>query len=145
MRKIATKLNIPNDNFKLKIGTLNKKNPVSFYIEGNTYITPLKDERGYTKQLDIIRRNFKRGISSLIKDSSLVENFYILNFEVASERIKCNKKTYLNFECYFRQKAKEPKSVENIKNEDSDLIQNITKELFKELSENNFILAKNKK
>ena len=79
MRKIATKLNIPNDNFKLKIGTLNKKNPISFYIEGNTYITPLKEEKGYTKQLELVRRTFKRNISDVIKDSNLVDSFYILN------------------------------------------------------------------
>lgn len=145
MRKIATKLNIPNENFKLKIGTLNKKNPISFYIEGNTYITPLKEEKGYTKQLELVRRTFKRNISDVIKDSNLVDSFYILNFEVASERIKLDKKTYLNFECYFRQKSKTPKSMDMIKNEDSGLIQNITNLLYSELMKNDFVLTKNKK
>lgn len=145
MKKIATKLAIPNDNFKLKIGTLNKKNPISFYIEGNTYITPLKEEKAYTKQLELIRRSFKRNVSDIIRNSPLVDSFYILNFEVASERIRCNKKTYLNFECYFRQKSPTPKTMDMIKNEDFDLIQNITTQLSLELSKNNFTLTKNKK
>lgn len=145
MKKIATKITIPNDNFKLKIGTLNKKNPVSFYIEGNTYITPLKEERGYSKQIELIKQTFRKEVSDIVKQSSLVENFYILNFEVASDRIKCNKKSYLNFECYFRQKSEIPKRVNIIKDEDSDLIQNITEQLHRELLKNNFILAKNKK
>ncbi len=145
MKKIATKVSIPNNNFKLKIGTLNKKNPISFYIEGNTYITPLKEERGYSKQIEVIKQTFRKNITDIIKHSSLVEDFYILNFEVASDRIKCNKKSYLNFECYFRQKSLIPKRVDVIKEEDSDLIEGITNQLYSELSKNNFILTKNKK
>ena len=54
-KNICSEVTLENPYFKLKIGTINKKNPTTFYVEGGTFITPVEpedDEMSYSQFLE---------------------------------------------------------------------------------------------
>ena len=58
-KSICSEIPLENPYFKLKIGTINKKKPTTFYVEGGTFITPVEDvDDGLTykeKMVEVLR------------------------------------------------------------------------------------------
>lgn len=107
--------------FKLKIGTVNKYNPISFYINGSAWITPLSINE-YDEKLSHILYNFKKDILKSLSTIDDLSNKYILNFEAKTGHMKLNKKAYINFELYLKQINK----IKDLKQLKIDITDNMT-------------------
>ena len=74
--RLNSEKKIENENFKIKIGTTNKTNPIVVYVEGRAFISPQEEKEDYTRDISELKHNFSRAISKHISGSSLFDNKY---------------------------------------------------------------------
>jgi hypothetical protein len=141
----STEKNIPNRNFKVKFGTVNKKNPEVVYVEAKTFIAPLSKEFNHNAALQKVRREFTFFINEMLKHSSIYETKSILDFQVAKSCLQVGKKSFLTFQLLLRQNRNDIKPFKNLKNETTEFITLITNALVVLLTNNEFSVTKNKK
>ena len=144
-KSICSEVSLENPHFKLKIGTINKKQPTTFYVEGGTFITPVDeddDERSYKDRIAAVYNEMAKGIQRIVSENGLRKDF-IANIDVADERMKVGKKTYFTFQYYLRQNM-EPMSFAEIVEDGTDYTKIVLDRLEYSLKENGFALSKTK-
>ena len=147
-KSICSEVQIENPRFKLKIGTTNKKNPKTFYVEGGIFVTPTvgdSKEMTYQDKIDNVHMEMMRGIQEMIQSSNrpMGKNF-IAFMDVADERMKVGKKTYLTFQYYIQQNGDIlpfPDIIENSAN----YTEHVLDKIVYALEQNNFEMSKSKK
>ena len=144
-KNICSEINLENPYFKLKIGTINKKNPTTFYVEGGTFITPVDndDDRLYNERIATIYKEMTKGIQLIVSEKKLKHDF-IANIDVAEDRMKVGKKTYFTFQ-YFLKQDGEPISFVEIGENGNEYTSEVLKRIEYSLKENGFALSKTKK
>lgn len=147
MRKnICSEVTLENPYFKLKIGTINKKRPTTFYVEGGTFITPV-DEAGedlsFKDRMNIVYRDMTKGIMRLTAETENIQNSFIANIDVADERMRVGKKTYFTFQYYLHQDG-EPVSFSEITENGDKYTKVVLDNIEYSLKENGFALSKTK-
>lgn len=141
----STEKKINNEKFRLKLGTINKKNPEVIYLEGKTFVTPLNVDDNYTALLHKTKREFNFAINETLKSCNLFERKFILDFQIANNGVMMNKKSFLTFQLLLRQNRLSVKQFKDIKNKSNSIIESLTKTLITLLEQNNFIVSKSKK
>lgn len=141
----STEKIIPNNIFKVKFGTVNKKNPEVVYIESKTFISPLNREKKHNVLLQKVRREFLFFINETLKNSCIYETNCILDFQVANSGLQVGKKSFLTYQLLLRQNRSNVKDFKVIKNESIDLINNLSNALSLLLENNGFLVSKTKK
>ena len=137
---------LENPKFKLKIGTIDKKTPRTFYIEGSTFITPTeKGELTYKEKFNKIYKEIGCGIEEMRQGNlnNALKKTYIINIDVADERMKVGKKSYFTFQ-YFLQQEGEVVSFQQIVTDADSYIGIVLKRLEEGLLENGFEISKTK-
>ena len=143
--RLNSEKKIEDENFKLKIGTTNKIDPVVVYVEGRTFISPQEDKDDYSKDISEIKHNFSRAISKNISNSPLFDRKFILDFQVASKGISLTKKSFLSFQFLLRQNKDNVMKLKDLKERCEELIKNIVSSLEENIVEHNFVISKTKK
>lgn len=136
---------IDNENFKLKIGTTNKINPMVIYIEGRTFICPQEDKDDYSQDISEIKYGLKKAISRNLQGSNLFERNFIIDFQVASKGISLNKKSFLSFQFLLKQNRNNILKLKDLKNSAEGIITNIVDSLEENIIEHHFAVSKTKK
>lgn len=102
-KKINSEINYQNTNFKVKIGTIDKKNPETVYVQLGTYITPKKEKDNYSENIDIFKKTTKNFIKQKLETKDLCDsNNFITIIDIADDRILYNKKSYLEIQLYLK-------------------------------------------
>ena len=143
--RLNSERKIENENFKIKIGTTNKTNPIVVYVEGRAFISPQEEKEDYTRDISELKHKFSRAISKHISGSSLFDNKYILDFQVASKGISLNKKSFLSFQFLLRQNKENVHKLKEIKDLSENMITSIVSSLAENITEHNFVISKTKK
>ena len=143
--RLNSEKKIESENFKLKIGTTNKTNPLIVYIEGRTFICPIEDKDDYSRDISEIKHHFSRTISKCVHDSNLFENKFIIDFQVASKGISLNKKSFLSFQFLLRQNKDKILKLKDLKLSAEEMIREIVNTLEESIVEHNFVVSKTKK
>jgi len=143
--RLNSEKKIENDSFKLKIGTTNKINPMVIYVEGKAFICPTDDKDDYTRDVAEMKHVLKQSISSGLMGSDIFDNKYIVDFQVASNGIAVNKKSFLSFQFLMRQKRDNVMKLTEVKDKSENMINGIVDDLKECISEHNFELYKTKK
>lgn len=136
---------IENENFKLKIGTTNKINPMVIYVEGKAFISPLEEKDDYSRDISEMKHALKQSISTNLYSVDNFDNKYIVDFQVASSGVAVNKKSFLSFQFLLRQKRENIMKLSNVKAISEGMINSIADALRDSIIEHNFILTKTKK
>ena len=131
-----------NAPFSIKIGTVNKENPSTFFVNGHSWLIPTFEEN-FTEAVNKVNRQFKKYIVNFLNNSQNLENKYILNFESTSNYMKKGKKTFVNFEVYFIQKNAN-KSIFELKDELNDSLIILGENLEKEFIKSSFDVLRKK-
>lgn len=145
-KSICSEVSIENPYFKLKIGTIDKKKPTTFYVEGGTFITPVDDDdddRSYKDRMAAVYNDMAKGIQYVVSENKLNHDF-IANIDVADERMKVGKKTYFTFQYYLRQNEELIPFAE-IAEKGDEYTKLVLAKLEYSLKENGFALSKTKK
>lgn len=138
-KKIATERRITMPNFKMKLGTLDKKSPKYFYFEGGTYITP-NDEDCTKKCVEKIEGRLKKNITREIPNNTFLNNKYILSTEVAYNRLKVGRPTFFSVQCFLSQDDT-VSTFDDVEKNTAEWFSTIMKGLEDDLIENNFTVS----
>ena len=144
-KSICSEVSLENPYFKLKIGTINKKQPTPFYVEGGTFITPVddvNDERSYKEKMATVYKEMAKGIQRIVNENGLRQDF-IANIDVADERMKVGKKTYFTFQYFLCQNDK-PVSFLEITENSNEYTEKVLARIEYSLKKNGFALSKTK-
>ena len=89
-------LNI-NSNYKIKLGTVDNKNPKSIYINLSAWGEPNDDEEdiNYDTIIKKLRKNIKQNINYNINSDNFYKDKYIVDLDMRSSGIR-NKKRSLS-------------------------------------------------
>ena len=145
-KSICSEVSLENPYFKLKIGTINKKKPTTFYVEGGTFITPVDEvdeDLSFKDKMNNVYKAMSQGIMRLTAETNNVQNSFIANIDVADERMKVGKKTYFTFQYYLHQDG-EPISFSEITENGDKYTKIVLDKIEYSLKENGFALSKTK-
>ncbi len=145
-KSICSEVSLENPYFKLKIGTINKKKPTTFYIEGGTFITPVDEvdeDLSFKDKMNNVYKAMSQGIMRLTTETNNVQSSFIANIDVADERMKVGKKTYFTFQYYLHQDG-EPVSFSEITENGEKYTKIVLDNIEYSLKENGFALSKTK-
>lgn len=145
-KSICSEVSLENPYFKLKIGTINKKKPTTFYVEGGAFITPVDDideNLSFKDKMNNVYKAMSQGIMRLTAETKNVQNSFIANIDVADERMKVGKKTYFTFQYYLHQDG-EPVSFSEITENGERYTKTVLDKIEYSLKENGFALSKTK-
>lgn len=146
LKTINSEKTFPDSNFKVKIGTTNKKNPETVYIELGTYVKPTKLMESYKEYINIFNKKTKHFISSLINSKNTCDKNFILITDIAEERINQNKKSYLDLQIFIKPFNKEKYNFNSLsKYIYNNYVIDILNHIQTEFEKNNFECHKNKK
>lgn len=145
-KNICSEVSLENPYFKLKIGTINKKNPTTFYVEGGTFITPVEEEDddiSYKEKMANVYKAMSQGIIRITSEAKNIQKTFIANIDVADERMKTGKKTYFTFQYYLHQNG-EPVPFSKITEDGERYTKIVLDKIEYSLKENGFAISKTK-
>ena len=145
-KSICSEVTLENPYFKLKIGTINKKKPTTFYVEGGTFITPVENDDedcSYKGKMANVYKAMSQGIMRLTAETKNIQKNFIANIDVADDRIKTGKKTYFTFQYYLHQDG-EPMPFSEITENGDKYTKLVLDKIEYSLKENGFALSKTK-
>lgn len=145
MLRLNTEKKIEHNNFKIKIGTINRLNPESIYFECRSFITPTIEKSEYFSDISIIKSALKYELNKELRDSDIFYNKYIIDFNIPTSRMECGKSSFLSFQITLQQKSQLPFSLKQIKDESSNMITHIIDQLSNTIIESGFTMKKTKK
>ena len=102
-KRLGAERKIEENGFKIKVGTLNKLNPKTIYIETGVFISPYEDKEEYKTDTDFLEKSINDNIKNFIIHNKIYDKNYICAFELPSERMKIGKSSYLSLQCHLRQ------------------------------------------
>lgn len=136
---------LKNDFFNIKLGTVNKNNPEVIYFEVRTFISPLEECDNYSQVFAYLKKEFSKKISNTLKNNDFFSDKYILDFQIANSGIRLNKKSYLSFQLFLRQKSVVIKELKEIKKIAEPFLTELLNDFKNDIISNNFSITKTKK
>lgn len=134
------KINL-NDEFKIKMGTVNRFNPKVVYVNCRTWLTP--SENNTTNQVHELLYDLQKKMKKIVYHNNDLENETICYVDFTSLPLVPNKCNLLEIEFYvsFKDYHKELKEIKPLIIE---FFKPIVNEISNILKKNTFILSKSK-
>ncbi len=123
-----------DENYKVKIGTVDNKNPKSVYINLSAW-GELKDnseELNYDKIISLLRKNIKHNINNNINVEDFHKNKYIVDLDMRSSGINKSKRSFMSCEITLFQKERISVNNSLMIESSNKLITNIIDNCFEE-------------
>lgn len=144
-KKIGSEKLINNGDFKIKIGTTDKKYCDVIYAECNTFLMPINAKSSYKQDIAFIECSIRRKIYETIRNINYIEKYYIFKFDIPESRIGCNKNTFLSLQIFLKYKNNAiPSSFKNAISQMSPIFFDIFEDVKKILQNNDFLVSKKK-
>jgi hypothetical protein len=108
-------------NYKVKLGTVDNKNPKSIYINLSAWgeLRELDEDVNYESVIKRIRKNIKQNLNSNIREEDFHKDRYIVDLDMRSSGISDKKRSFMSCEITLFQKngipVNNPKMVSNAK------------------------------
>lgn len=144
--RLNSEKKIDCEDFKIKIGTTNKINPLVVYVEGRAFISPSEAKDDYARDISEIKYVFKQSIREhLHENKQMFDSKFIVDFQVATNGIAVGKKSFLSFQFLMRQNAGNVKRLIDVKQDSSQMILDIVEDLKNVIIRRDFVISKTKK
>lgn len=103
---MSSETEIRNNTINIVIGTMDRKNPNSIYIDLNGYITPNLNKNDYAQELKTLDASISSAVNSIIKEKDdIFEKNSICIFDVAGKRMSYDKKSYFSIQIFLKLKS----------------------------------------
>ena len=116
------------ENYKVKLGTIDNKNPKTIYLNVSAWGKPLTEEEDYDKVINKLRKTIKQNLYSKIGDNNFEKERYIVDLDMRSSGISQTKRSFMSCEITLFQKEKIPVNNPLMVEESNRLITNIIDE-----------------
>lgn len=143
--RLNSEKKIEHDKIKIKLGTIDKKNPKVVYIEGRTFVTPDSEKDNTPKDITDMKHNFKLAINEFLYKNQSFDSKYILDFQVAAGGIHLGKKSFMSFQIILTQKDGTLDSISELRDKTMDGILTMVDSLSKDADDRGYILSKVKR
>lgn len=137
--------NITHDKIKARIGLTDKLNHNVFYIEGGAFLTPNENIDDFGEIMYDIEKSCKRSLKNKLMSDSILDNNFIMNFDVCTDRMKKDKKSYFSFQYHFKQKDGKNNSVLDLKDRYGSFFTGLLDDICMNLEEFKIGISKEKK
>ena len=99
-----------NTNYKVKLGTVDNKNPKSIYINLSAWGELIKEEEelNYESVIDKLRNRIKQNINKTIIGEDFHKGRYIVDLDMRSSGISKHKRSFMSCEITLFQKNNIP-------------------------------------
>lgn len=134
--------NITHEKIKARLGLTDKKNQSVFYLEGGMFLTPKTDAEDFPAIMEDVETTCKRLIKSKLLKNEVLSTDFLMNFEVCSDRMKKDKRTYLSFQYHFKQKNGNNTSIVTLKDKNEGFFTDLLNDIEKELTSWNIDISK---
>ena len=116
-----------NKNYKIKIGTVDNKNPKSVYINLSAWgeLNESIDVINYDSVINKLRKNIKQNINSIIDKKDFHINRYIVDMDMRSSGISSEKRSFMSCEITLFQKNNIPINKPKIINAATDIVNDV--------------------
>ena len=148
MKRIKSESKFQDNDFKIKIGTVDKKNPEVVYIELVSYISPKEERETYKPYISRIEKKTKSLIEDVIQESGTCKNGFIFVSDIADERVAMNKKSYFEMQVFVKPTDETKacgKFVDLTKKINEECVSKIIPGIKKYITENGFEYFKSRK
>ena len=113
------------ENYKVKIGTIDNKDPRTIYLSLSAWGESLTEEDNYDSVLNNLRKKVKQKLYTNIKDSNYNTDRYIVDLDMRSSGITKSKRSYMSCEITLFQKDRIPVNDPITISEGSRLVNNM--------------------
>ena len=86
--------------FKVNYGTVDSKNLKSFYINIQSWLNPKRNEENWERVVMNFNRSIRHTIYEILKYDFIETNF-IVDTDLRSSGLSCNKSSFMNLEITF--------------------------------------------
>lgn len=93
---------IESNFFKIKLGTLDKKNPTTMYLDAGTYIRPCDEKDDYKSDIINIEKEMKLRVKEMFRTLPTIKDDFLLVTDVAVGRISPERGTHFTIQVYFK-------------------------------------------
>ena len=135
-KRLNTEMKFEKGGFKIKIGTTNRLNPNTVYIDMGGYIIPQEEKTEYNSDICELNKMFNKRLKEQIKKQSCFDGKYICVIDTAQERMKKGKSSYISLQCHLKQNAN--LNVVDIINETKQFTVSMTEEFNEVIKCNGF-------
>lgn len=105
MKKLNKEYNMGwSSNIPSKMGTVNKDNPQVIYICGRTWLTP-SNNISFADEMLRLKHRFSRMLNGILSSSNFFHTKTVLDFDINTDNLELQKKKFLSFEFFVRQKG----------------------------------------
>ena len=136
------KLDVSN-NVIIKYGSVNKDNPQVVYVSGKCWVCPTR-ETDYDNVISKVESEMRSNIKRIFIDGVNFENRFILDFDISTDGLYPNRKKFLSFDFYLRQKEKNKKSLTDLKKLLDSKVGAISSSMVYTFNQNDFTVEKRK-
>ena len=136
------KLDVSN-NVIIKYGSVNKDNPQVVYVSGKCWVCPTR-ETDYDNVRSKVESEMRSNIKRIFIDGVNFENRFILDFDISTDGLYPNRKKFLSFDFYLRQKEKNKKSLTDLKKLLDSKVSAISSSMVYTFNQNDFTVEKRK-
>ena len=138
-KRFNTERKVNKDGFKIKIGTTNRLNPNTVYVDLGGYIIPQENKEEYTEEFNMINKFFNKKLKTLL-NKDIFDTQYICVIDTAHERMKKDKESYLSLQCHLKQTG--TYNTDDILNKTEELANILTNELIDIVEDYGFLVKK---
>lgn len=98
----------------------------------------------YDESINLIFNNFKKRLKKSIVNSQYFENRFVCDFDLKTASMRENKKNYVSFEFFIKQKSGNIYSLKDIKKKMKETFKGIINDLVNDLNYHTFKVTKTK-
>ncbi len=120
------------DNYKVKLGTIDNKNPKTIYLNVSAWGKPLTEEENYDSVISKLRKKIKQKLFSQIGGNNFENDRYLVDLDMRSSGINPSKRSFMSCEITLFQKERISVNNSLMIESSNKLITNIIDNCFEE-------------
>ena len=133
-----------NPNYKIKVGTVDNKNPKSVYINLSAWGELLKEEElNYEGVINKLRNRIKHNINTNINPNNFHKGKYIVDLDMRSSGINKTKRSFMSCEITLYQKNNIPVNNPEMIDTTTSIINSLIEECLDKQNHFEFYKTKN--
>jgi len=128
MKKRGKEITLDIDSsYKIRLGTVDNKNPKSIYINLSAWGEPMKktENINYNNVISNLRKQIKHNINSTIDINDFHHDKYIVDLDMRSSGISDEKRSFMSCEITLFQKNNIPVNKPKMVNTATNIVKNV--------------------